>query len=88
MTNLFFWKNHRKLAHLRILAPKIFHDRVTILIDGGSTHNFIDSTLIVRKGIPKREFGGFNVEMVNDFIMECNQKVPKVELNMGNYTMR
>ena len=22
----FFWKKHGKLAHLRILAPKIFHD--------------------------------------------------------------
>ena len=21
----FFWKNHGKLSHLRILAPKIFH---------------------------------------------------------------
>ena len=25
----FFWKNHGKLAHLRILAPKIFHDHNT-----------------------------------------------------------
>ena len=23
----FFWKNHVKLAQLRILAPKIFHDQ-------------------------------------------------------------
>ena len=22
----FFWKNHGKLAHLQILAPKIFHE--------------------------------------------------------------
>ena len=22
----FFWKNHGKLAHLRILAPKFFHE--------------------------------------------------------------
>ena len=28
----FFWKNHGKLAHLRILAPKIFHGRVASML--------------------------------------------------------
>ena len=35
-----------------------------ILIDGGATHNFIDSALVAMQGIQSQEFEGFGVEIV------------------------
>jgi hypothetical protein len=31
------------------------------LIDGGATHNFIDSALVAKRGIPTMDFEGFDV---------------------------
>jgi hypothetical protein len=33
-----------------------------VLIDGGASHNFIDSVLVKRRHIPTVEFEGFRVE--------------------------
>jgi hypothetical protein len=38
--------------------------KVSILIDGGASHNFIDSSLLQRRHIPTVEFEGFRVELV------------------------
>jgi hypothetical protein len=45
--------------------------QVTTLIDGGSTHYFIDATLISMKSIPVEEFEGFNVVVADGYNMEC-----------------
>jgi len=49
--------------------------RVTILVGGGETHNFIDSTLVARRGIPIEEFEGFSVLVVDGYNMTQTQKV-------------
>jgi hypothetical protein len=35
--------------------------RVTTLVDGGATHNFIDVALVTRRQIPTEDFEGFDV---------------------------
>jgi hypothetical protein len=35
--------------------------KVTILIDGGESHNFIDSNKVERRGISIEEFDGFTL---------------------------
>jgi hypothetical protein len=37
--------------------------KVSVLIDGGASHNFIDSALLQRRHIPTVEFEGFRVEV-------------------------
>jgi hypothetical protein len=37
--------------------------KVSVLIDGGASHNFIDSALLKRRHIPTVEFEGFRVEV-------------------------
>jgi hypothetical protein len=37
--------------------------KVSVLIDGGASHNFIDSALLQRRHIPTVEFEGFKVEV-------------------------
>jgi hypothetical protein len=39
--------------------------RVTTLVDGGETHNFIDATLVARRGLQTKEFEGFMVTVVD-----------------------
>ncbi len=34
---------------------------VTVLVDGGASHNFIDTSLVERKGITTEAFEGFSV---------------------------
>jgi hypothetical protein len=45
--------------------------RVTTLIDGGATHNFIDATLVARRHMNTKYFEGFNVVVANGFTMTC-----------------
>jgi hypothetical protein len=35
--------------------------RMTALVDGGATHNFIDASLVARRGLCTEEFEGFHV---------------------------
>jgi hypothetical protein len=55
--------------------------RVTVLIDGGETHNFIDSALVAKRGIPTMDFEGFDVAVVGGRIMPCTQKIPQLCLH-------
>jgi hypothetical protein len=46
--------------------------RVTTLIDGGDTHNFIDATLVTQRHIPVEDFKGFDVVVADGYNMPCN----------------
>jgi hypothetical protein len=43
--------------------------RVTTLVDGGATHNFIDVTLVTRRQIPVEDFEGLNVVVADGYNM-------------------
>jgi hypothetical protein len=60
---------------------------VTILIDGGASHNFIDSNMVERRGILIEEFDGFTVFIPGGHKMSCTKWIPNLEITMGNYSM-
>jgi hypothetical protein len=60
---------------------------VTALVDGGATHNFIDVSLVARRGLHTKEFGGFHVAMADAYTMTCLDMIPDLEVKLGNYTM-
>jgi hypothetical protein len=43
--------------------------KISVLIDGGASHNFIDSSLLQRRHIPTVEFEGFKVEVAGGSTM-------------------
>jgi hypothetical protein len=49
--------------------------KVSVLIDGGASHNFIDSALLKRRHIPTVEFEDFRVEVAGVRTMPCDVKV-------------
>jgi predicted aspartyl protease len=61
--------------------------RVTTLIDGGATHNFIDVALVTRRQIPVEDFEGFNVVVEDGYNMACTQRIRGLEVTLGNYTL-
>ena len=60
---------------------------MTILVDGGASHNFIDSSLEERKGITTEAFEGFSKIILGENTLDCTRYVPHMTLNLGNYTI-
>jgi hypothetical protein len=61
--------------------------RMTALVDGGATHNFIDASLVARRGLRTKEFEGFHVAVVDGYTMTCLDMNPDLEVKLGNYTL-
>ena len=61
--------------------------RVGVLIDGGATHNFIDSAWVAKRGIQTEKFEGFTVAVARNSSMECNYWIPKLNVTLGKYQM-
>jgi hypothetical protein len=61
--------------------------RVSVLIDGGASHNFIDSTLVKRRHIPTVEFEGFRVEVAGGNTMPCDRYIPGLNLTLGRHDL-
>jgi hypothetical protein len=61
--------------------------RVTTLVDGGATHNFIDVALVTRRKILVEDFNGFNVVVADGYNMMCTQRIRGLEVTLGNYTL-
>ena len=57
--------------------------RVSVLIDGGASHNFIDASLLKRRHIPTVEFEGFKVEVAGGSTMPCDRYIPGMKLTLG-----
>jgi hypothetical protein len=60
---------------------------MTTLVDGGATHNFIDASLVARRGLRTEEFEGFHMAMEDGYKMTCLDMFPDLEVKLGNYTM-
>jgi len=58
---------------------------VSVLVDSGATHNFIDAQLVQRRGITTKEFQGFSVLVPEDKTMQCTHY--SLTMTMGNYSM-
>jgi hypothetical protein len=61
--------------------------RMNALIDGGATHNFIDASLVARRGLRTEEFEGFHVAVADGYTMTCLDMIPDLEVKLGNYTL-
>jgi hypothetical protein len=61
--------------------------RVTILIDGGASHNFIDVALVNMRHLPTVEFEGFLVEVAGGRTMPCDRYIPQMSLTLGRYNL-
>jgi hypothetical protein len=61
--------------------------RVSVLIDGGASHNFIDSTLLKRRHIPTVEFEGFKVEVAGGSTMPCDRYILGMKLTLGRHEL-
>jgi hypothetical protein len=61
--------------------------KVLVLIDGGASHNFIDSTLLKRRHIPTVEFEGFKVEVAGGSTMPCDRYVLVMKLTLGRHEL-
>jgi hypothetical protein len=61
--------------------------KVSVLIDGGASHNFIDSALLKRRHIPTVEFEGFKVEVAGGSTMPCNRYIPGMKLTLGRHKL-
>ena len=57
------------------------------MIDGGETHNFIDSALLAKRGIYTMEFEGFDVAVDGRHVIPCTQNISQLCLTLGNYIM-
>jgi hypothetical protein len=58
------------------------------LIDGGATHKFIDASIVSRWAPQTKEFEGFDVVVADGHTVECLDRVPNLDMQLGNYTVR
>ena len=58
-----------------------------VLIDGGASHNFIDSALLKRMHIPTVDFEGFRVEVAGGHTMPCDRYIPGMKLTLGRHDL-
>jgi len=61
--------------------------RVISLIDGGATHDFIDTTLVARRHIPMEEFKEFEVLVAYGYNMICTHRIRRLYVTLENYTL-
>jgi hypothetical protein len=61
--------------------------KVTILIDGGASHNFIDGNMFERRGILTEEFDGFTLVIPGGHLMSCTKWIPNLIVTIGKYSM-
>jgi hypothetical protein len=61
--------------------------RVTVLVDGGASHNFIYASLVERKGITTKSFEGFSGIIPGENTLNYTRYVPWMTLSLGNYTI-
>jgi len=60
---------------------------VSVLVDSGATHNFIDAYMVEQRGIQTESSDGFSVLVPGDQTMTCAPYVPELLVTMGTYTL-
>ncbi|XP_059076365.1 uncharacterized protein LOC131875741 [Cryptomeria japonica] len=61
--------------------------RVVVMLDSGSTHNFIDAALVEKCGLQIEKHEGFDVRVAGGTNLSSTHKVPKLSITLGNYTV-
>ena len=52
--------------------------RITVLVDVGATHNFIDASLLEKKNMPTESSEGFTMVIPGNHTMEFNRWTPNL----------
>ena len=60
---------------------------MTALVDGGATHNFIDASLVAKRGLRTKELEGFHVAVADGYTMTCLDMILDLEVKLGNYNL-
>lgn len=61
--------------------------RVSVFLNNGATHKFIDSQMVEQRGIHIETFDGFSVLELGHWKMQCMRCIPNLTLTMGNYSV-
>lgn len=78
-------EGHTSLKTTRIIGT-IQNTRLTILIDGGSTHNFIEDRLVKFMGLQTVHSNQFKVMVGNDEQLNCDQMYSSIPLVLNTTT--
>ena len=57
------------------------------MLDSGATLNFINSSLVKRRGLPTEAHVGFQVKVARGTLLPCTHLVPQLSITMANHTM-
>ena len=57
------------------------------MLDNGATLNFINSSLVKRRGLQIEAHQGFDVKVARGTILSCTHLVPQLSISMGNHTV-
>lgn len=55
------------------------------MLDSGATLNFINSSLVTRRGLCMEEHEGFKVKVAGGNLLPCTHLVLQLSITMGNY---
>ncbi|KAI9197976.1 hypothetical protein LWI28_007868 [Acer negundo] len=66
---------------------KVKNKDITILIDGGSTHNFVDQYVVIKIELPVVKDKSFQVMMGNKEKIECTRLCLGLNLVIQGYTV-
>jgi hypothetical protein len=67
---------------------KVGNKELTVLIDGGSTHNFIDQSVVTKLGLPVVRGRTFKVTVGNKEVIECTGRCLGLSLSLQGITIR
>ena len=73
--------------HTLRLKGSIQGQKVTVLVDGGATPNFIAANLVERRKLQAETFDGFTVIIPGNNSMGCTKWIPKLQITLGNHTI-
>lgn len=71
---------------LRVMG-KLNNKNIPVLIDGGSTHNFIDQALVKRFGLPSVRANRLQVMVANGENIECCGQCPALTIQIQDYSV-
>lgn len=58
--------------------------RVILMLNSGATLNFINSSLVKKRGLAKETCAGFQVKVIGGTLLPCTHLVPQLSITMAN----
>ena len=58
-----------------------------VVLDNGATLNFINSSMVIQRGLPTESHVGFQVKVIGGTLLPCTHLVPRLSITMTNHTV-